>query len=60
MVFEPDGSLYGVLELGERSMATNVCFGGDAMATLFVTAAKGGRVLTVDGDVPGAAPEAWR
>jgi gluconolactonase len=59
LAYRPDGSRLRVIDLGGPSMATNVCFGGAGMATLFVTAAKGGRVLAVDGDFQGAPVSSW-
>ena len=59
VVLDPDGSVGRVLDLGGPSMPTNVCFGGPDLATLFVTAAKGGRVLALDGHFPGARPSPW-
>ena len=52
-VIEPDGTLsYLPLvgpELGERPVfATNCCFGGPDLRTLFVTLASGGRLLSLD------------
>lgn len=59
MVFDEAGDLAKVIELGGPSMATNLCFGGPDLRTLYVTVAKGGRVLAVDGDFVGAPPTRW-
>jgi gluconolactonase len=55
----PDGTEIDRITIGPGSMPTNVCFGGDDLATLFVTVAKGGRVLAVPRKVPGLALPAF-
>jgi len=52
-VLGADGSTLEVLRLAPGSLPTNLCFGGPAMSTLFVTAAKGGRVLRLELGVRG-------
>lgn len=54
IVFEPDGKPLHILELGP-SFPTNLCFGGSEMATLYVTAPKGGRLIAAEVDTPGIA-----
>lgn len=54
IVLDQTGQALERIALGD-SFPTNVCFGGKEMTTLFVTAAKGGRVLAVEGNVPGLA-----
>ena len=50
LVLAPDGSPRERIETGPGSMPTNVCFGA---STLFVTVARGGRVLAFERDVHG-------
>lgn len=58
-VFDAGGSLVERIDLGGPSWPTNCCFGGPDMSTLFVTTAKGGRVLAVDRPVAGQHPSPW-
>lgn len=58
LVFAPDGTLEQSISTGEGSRPTNCCFGGDDLSTLFVTVAKGGRVLALDG-FSGRPPSPW-
>jgi gluconolactonase len=53
VVVDPSGTEVERLDTGAGSMPTNVCFGGPGLATLFVTVAKGGRVLAFERDVGG-------
>lgn len=53
VVFDPAGRRVETIDLGGPAFPTNVCFGGPDGATLFVTAAKGGRVLAVERPVAG-------
>jgi gluconolactonase len=53
IVLDPDGVELERIETGTGSVPTNVCYGGPELATLFVTVAKGGRVLAVPRKVPG-------
>lgn len=56
-VFDPGGCLRERIDVrcdDQRTMATNVCFGGPDGSTLFVTVLRGGRVLAVEREVPGA------
>jgi len=58
-VFEPDGRLCRRLDFAEPTFPTNLCFAGPDLDRLVVTAAKGGRVVVLDGDVtpaPGLCP----
>jgi gluconolactonase len=50
-VLDPDGS-WELVPLG-GSFPTNVCFAGDELGTIVVTAARGGRVLAAPATVPG-------
>lgn len=43
-IIEPDGRVADVLHLPERSMVTNVCFGGEDLRTLFTVEIVPGRV----------------
>jgi gluconolactonase len=52
-VFEASGQLVERLACGDGSMPTNVCFGGAEGRTLFVTDARGERVLAFERDTPG-------
>lgn len=54
LVIDPAGRVTERVVLGP-SFPTNVCFGGKEMTTLFITAAKGGRVLAVERQIPGLA-----
>jgi gluconolactonase len=49
-VFEPDGRLCRRLDFAEPTFPTNLCFAGPDHDRLVVTAAKGGRVVVLDGD----------
>lgn len=53
-VFDAGGVLVEMLTLPAGGFATNVCFGGDDLHTLFVTSAKGGAIFALRRDVPGA------
>lgn len=53
MVLDPGGRCVEMLDLGGRCFPTNLCFGGPGLATLLVTAGKGGRVLAVERRTPG-------
>lgn len=57
-IFDAGGTLVGSIDLGP-SWPTNCCFGGADMGTLFVTAAKDGRVMAVERDVAGHHPSPW-
>ncbi|MBX9472367.1 SMP-30/gluconolactonase/LRE family protein [Microcella sp.] len=50
-VLETDGS-WSFIDLGD-SFPTNLCFAGDELTTLVVTAARGGRVIARDAVAPG-------
>src|SRR4051794_28985140 len=50
IVLAPGGACRERIETGAGSLPTNVCFGG---TRLFVTVAKGGRVLAFEREVPG-------
>lgn len=50
----PDGELVGVLSLGTHVIPTAVCFAGAELDQLVVTSAKGGSVIALPGEVPGA------
>ena len=52
-VFDMEGCEINRITLAHGSFATSVCFGGDAMHTLFITAAAGGRVWAAHREVPG-------
>jgi gluconolactonase len=52
-VLEPDGS-WSFVDLGD-SFPTNVCFAGEHLTTMVLTAARGGRVLAREADAPGVA-----
>lgn len=52
-VFDSGGQLVQRLPCGEASMPTNVCFGGAEGRTLFVTDARGERVLAFEREAPG-------
>jgi gluconolactonase len=58
VVLGPGGTRTDALPTGPGSRPTNVCFAGDGLATLVVTAASGGRVLGLDGFV-GRAVSPW-
>lgn len=51
--FAADGAFIRRIELGEGSMATNLCFGGAERRTLFITAAGRGAVLALTVAIPG-------
>ena len=53
--YGPDGDLAGEIPVGagERTVVTNVCFGGPGLKSLFVTVLRGGRVLTGERGVGG-------
>lgn len=59
VIADPDGTEIDRITIGPGSMPTNTCFGGPDLATLFVTVAKGGRVLAVPSKVPGLALPAF-
>lgn len=52
VVLDSSGGVSERIRVG-ASFPTNVCFGGREMTTLFITAARGGRVLAVEGRIPG-------
>jgi gluconolactonase len=52
VVLTPEGEVAETIEL-EGAFPTNVCFAGDDLRLLVVTAPKGGRVIGIDRDVPG-------
>jgi gluconolactonase len=55
-----DGAVVEFLELPGPAMTTNVCFGGPAMSSLFVTDARNGAVwVFVDLPAPGAPVALW-
>jgi gluconolactonase len=54
-VLTPEGVSVGRVELPEGSFASNCCFGGDDLRTLYVTAARHGSVLEFAVDTPGLA-----
>jgi gluconolactonase len=54
MICEPDGAIRRRIAL-EGMFPTNVCFAGDDLMTIVVTAPKGGRVIAIETDVPGLA-----
>jgi gluconolactonase len=58
-VFAPDGQLERTISTGACSRPTNLCFAGDDLRTLVVTAAKGGRLLVVDEEFDGRLPSPW-
>ncbi len=60
IVLDPGGTEIERVDVGAGSMPTNVCFGGPDLATLFVTAAKGGRVLALERETPGLPLPAFR
>jgi gluconolactonase len=53
VVLDPDGVEIERIDTGAGSMPTNLCFGGNALATLFITLAKGGRVIALPRATPG-------
>jgi gluconolactonase len=53
IVVDPAGSEIDRIAIGDGAMPTSVCFGGPELATLFVTVAKGGRVLAIPREIPG-------
>jgi gluconolactonase len=53
LVVDDRGRLEETIDLDTGCFPTNVCFGGDDLATLYVTTARRGRVLAVRRDVPG-------
>lgn len=53
LVFDPAGKMIEIMELGPGTFPTNVCFGGPDMATLYITAPRGGRVLAMERAIPG-------
>jgi gluconolactonase len=53
LVVSRQGEVYARIALGAGAFPTNVCFGGDGLRTLFVTAAGGGRVLALVREAPG-------
>lgn len=59
VVFDPRGERLETFPTGERSRPTNLCFAGDDLSLLVVTAASGGRVLVIDGAFPGRLPSPW-
>ena len=59
VVFDAEGRRIEAFSTGERSRPTNLCFVGDDLSTLVVTAASGGRVLVLDGAFPGRLPSPW-
>ena len=58
-VLAPDGTLAATIPTGPGSRPTNLCFAGDDLDTLVVTAARGGRVLALAGAVRGRDPAPW-
>jgi gluconolactonase len=58
-VVDPNGSHRGTIEIGDGTLPTNVCFGGPEHQTLFITVAKGGKVVAVDVEVPGRVLGGW-
>jgi gluconolactonase len=58
-VFDAEGHRAATFPTGERSRPTNLCFAGDDLSTLVVTAASGGRVLAIDGVFSGILPSPW-
>ncbi len=53
LVLDDRGQVAECLGLPERSFPTNLCFGGDDLDQLYVTAVRGGCVLALDRPVPG-------
>ncbi|GAA1848939.1 SMP-30/gluconolactonase/LRE family protein [Pseudonocardia ailaonensis] len=53
-VLAPDGSALEPIRFAEPAFPTNLCFAGPDLDVLVVTAAKGGRVLALDGIGRGA------
>jgi gluconolactonase len=56
LVIDAAGSVAEAIALDDGAMPTSVCFAGSGLTTLVVTAARGGRVLTVPRQIPGAPP----
>ena len=58
-VFDARGTRVETLSTGEGSRPTNLCFAGEDLATLVVTAASGGRVLALPGRFAGRSAAPW-
>ncbi len=59
-VLEPDGKQVEVLELGEKAIVTNCCFGGEDRRTLFTAEILPGRVVAFEGlPSPGVPMTPW-
>jgi gluconolactonase len=59
-VLEPDGKQVDVLELGEKAIVTNCCFGGADNRTLFTAEILPGRVVAFEGlPSPGVPMTPW-
>lgn len=52
-IFDAAGGVTTHVDLETPGFPTNLCFGGPDLATLFITAARGGAVLALQRDVPG-------
>jgi len=59
VVLDPAGERIAVLPTGDRSRPTNLCFAGDDLSLLVVTAASGGRVLALPGHYRGQPLSPW-
>jgi gluconolactonase len=55
-VFDPDGVATERISLPAGAFPTNLCFGGEGLSTLYVTAAAGGRVWATKREVAGFLP----
>lgn len=56
VVVDPDGREVDAVRFDDPTFPTNLCFAGRDRDVLVVTAAKGGRVLAIDGRGPGIDP----
>jgi gluconolactonase len=59
LIFDPGGDLERQIPTGPGSRPTNLCFAGDDLSVLVVTAARGGRVLILDEPFRGRPPSPW-
>ena len=53
LVLDPTGRTVERIPLGDGALATNLCFGGPELRTLYITSPKGGRVFAVERTIPG-------
>ena len=59
-IFDPSGKPLDAVDLGEKALPTNCCFGGEDRRTLFTTELAPGRVCAIEGlPTPGLPLRPW-